>query len=74
MNKKIKKEIKDSIFGRFIQRMSIKIDRDKLKISIVQPRRGGFGYSDNRTNFYRFMDDLFEKYGYNKESVEIDFV
>jgi arylamine N-acetyltransferase len=54
--------------------MSIKIERDKLKISIVQPRRGGFGYGDNRTNFYRFMDDLFEKYGYNKESVEIDFV
>jgi len=74
MNKKIKKEIKDSIFGWFIQRMSIKIERDKLKISIVQPRRGGFGYGDNRTNFYRFMDDLFEKYGYNKESVEIDFV
>ena len=74
MNNKIKKEIKDSIFGRFIQRMSIKIERDKLKISIVQPRRGGFGYGDNRTNFYRFMDDLFEKYGYNKESVEIDFV
>jgi hypothetical protein len=54
--------------------MSIKIDKDKLKISIVQPRGNRFGYSENRTNFYRFMDDLFEKYGYNKESIDIQFV
>jgi hypothetical protein len=74
MNKKIKKEIKESIFSSFIQRMSIKIDKDKLKISIVQPRGNRFGYSENRTNFYRFMNDLFEKYGYNKESIDIQFV
>jgi hypothetical protein len=74
MNKKIKKEIKESIFSNFIQRMSIKIDKDKLKISIVQPRGNRFGYSENRTNFYRFMNDLFEKYGYNKESIDIQFV
>ena len=74
MNKKIKKEIKESIFSGFIQRMSIKIDKDKLKISIVQPRGNRFGYSENRTNFYRFMNDLFEKYGYNKESIDIQFV
>ena len=74
MNKKIKKEIKSSDFGKSIQRMSIKVDRDKLKISIVQPRWGGFGYGDRRTNFEKFVDDLFEKYGYNKESVDLQFV
>ena len=52
----------------------IKVDRDKLKISIVQPRWGGFGYGDRRTNFEKFVDDLFEKYGYNKESVDLQFV
>ena len=74
MDKKIKKEIKNSDFGKSIQRMSIKVDRDKLKISIVQPRWGGFGYGDRRTNFEKFVDDLFEKYGYNKESVDLQFV
>jgi hypothetical protein len=74
MNKKIKKEIKSSDFGKSIQRMSIKVDRDKLSISIVQPRWGGFGYGDRRTNFEKFVDDLFEKYGYNKESVDLRFV
>ena len=74
MDKKIKKEIKNSDFGKSIQRMSIKVDRDKLSISIVQPRWGGFGYGDRRTNFEKFVDDLFEKYGYNKESVDLQFV
>jgi len=74
MNKKIKKEIKSSDFGKSIQRMSIKVDRDKLSISIVQPRWGGFGYGERRTNFEKFVEDLFEKYGYNKESVDLRFV
>ena len=74
MDKKIKKEIRDSIFGKYIQRMSIKIDKDKLRISIVQPRWGGLGYGENRNNFEKFVNDLFEKYGYNKESVDLRFV
>jgi hypothetical protein len=74
MDKKIKKEIKNSIFGKYIQRMSIKIDRDKLRISIVQPRWGGLGYGENRNSFEKFVDDLFEKYGYNKESIDLRFV
>jgi len=74
MDKKIKKEIRDSIFGKYIQRMSIKIDRDKLRISIVQPRWGGLGYGENRNSFEKFVDDLFEKYGYNKESIGLRFV
>jgi len=74
MNKKIKKEIKESIFGKFIQRISIKIEGDRLRVSIVQPRNRGLGYGENRFEFARFMDDLFERYGYNKESINIDFV
>jgi hypothetical protein len=74
MNKKIKKEIKDSIFAKYIQRMSIKVDRDKLRISIVQPRHSGLGYGENRNSFVKFVKDLFEKYGYNKESVDLTFV
>jgi hypothetical protein len=74
MNKKIKKEIKDSIFAKYIQRMSIKVDRDKLRISIVQPRHSGLGYGENRTNFEKFVEDLFEQYGYNKESIDVQFV
>jgi ribosomal protein S3 len=74
MDKKIKKEIKNSIFGKFIQRMSIKVERDRLIISIVQPRYGRFGYGENRTNFEKFVEDLFEQYGYNKESIDVQFV
>jgi len=74
MDKKIKKEIKNSDFGKFIQRMSIKIERDRIIISIVQPRYGGFGYGERRTNFEKFVEDLFEQYGYNKESIDVQFV
>jgi hypothetical protein len=75
MNKKIKKEIKESIFNEYIQRMSIKITNDKLKISIISPRNRGMNrYWEVRTQFEKFMKDLFEKYGYNKDSFELDFV
>jgi hypothetical protein len=75
MNKKIKKEIKESIFNEYIQRMSIKITNDKLKISIISPRNRRMNrYWDVRTQFEKFMKDLFEKYGYNKDSFELDFV
>jgi len=75
MNKKIKKEIKESIFNEYIQRMSIKINSDKLKISIISPRNRRMNrYWDVRTQFEKFMKDLFEKYGYNKDSFELDFV
>ena len=75
MNKKIKKEIKESIFNEYIQRMSIKINGDKLKISIISPRNRRMNrYWDVRTQFEKFMKDLFEKYGYNKDSFELDFV
>jgi hypothetical protein len=75
MNKKIKKEIKESIFSDYIQRISIKFNNNKLQISIISPRnRRRFGYGDRRTNFEKFVDDLFEKYGYNKESVDLQFV
>jgi len=74
MNKKIKKEIKDSIFGKYIQRMSIKVDSTMLRISIVQPRSRGLRYGDGRDGLEKFVKDLFEKYGYNKESVDLYFV
>jgi len=75
MNKKIKKEIKESIFNEYIQRMSIKINGDKLKISIISPRHRRMNrYWDVRTQFEKFMSDLFQKYGYNKDSFELDFV
>jgi hypothetical protein len=75
MNKKIKKEIKESIFNEYIQRMSININSDKLKISIISPRNRRMNrYWDVRTQFEKFMKDLFEKYGYNKDSFELDFV
>jgi len=74
MNKKIKKEIKDSIFGKYIQRMSIKVDSTMLRISIVQPRSRGLRYGENRNSFEKFVGDLFEKYGYNKESIDLYFV
>jgi hypothetical protein len=75
MNKKIKKEIKESIFNEYIQRMSIKITNDKLKISIISPRNRRMNrYWEVRTQFEKFMKDLFEKYGYNKDSFELDFV
>jgi hypothetical protein len=54
--------------------MSIKVERDRLIISIVQPRYGRFGYGENRTNFEKFVEDLFEQYGYNKESIDVQFV
>ena len=75
MNKKIKKEIKESIFSDYIQRISIKFNNDKLKISIISPRHRRMNrYWDIRTQFEKFMNDLFEKYGYNKDSFELDFV
>jgi hypothetical protein len=55
--------------------MSIKINSDKLKISIISPRNRRMNrYWDVRTQFEKFMKDLFEKYGYNKDSFELDFV
>jgi hypothetical protein len=75
MNKKIKKEIKESIFSDYIQRISINFKNDKLKISIISPRHRRMNrYWDIRTQFEKFMKDLFEKYGYNKDSFELDFV
>jgi hypothetical protein len=75
MNKKIKKEIKESIFNEYIQRMSIKFEGDRIKISIISPRHRRMSrYWDIRTQFDKFMKDLFEKYGYNKNSFELDFV
>jgi hypothetical protein len=75
MNKKIKKEIKESIFSDYIQRISIKFNNNKLQISIISPRHRRMNrYWDIRTQFEKFMNDLFEKYGYNKESFELDFV
>lgn len=75
MNKKIKKEIKESIFSDYIQRISIQFNSDRLKISIISPRyRRMNRYWDIRTQFEKFMGDLFEKYGYNKNSFVIDFV
>ena len=75
MNKKIKKEIKESIFSDYIQRISIKFNNDKLKISIISPRHRRMNrYWDIRTQFEKFMSDLFQKYGYNKDSFELDFV
>ena len=75
MNKKIKKEIKESIFSDYIQRISIKFNGDKLQISIISPRHRRMNrYWDIRTQFEKFMKDLFEKYGYNKDSFELDFV
>jgi hypothetical protein len=75
MNKKIKKEIKESIFSDYIQRISINFNNDKLKISIISPRHRRMSrYWDIRTQFEKFMKDLFEKYGYNKDSFELDFV
>lgn len=77
MNKKIKKEIKESIFNEYIQRISIKINDydNKLKISIISPRHRRMSrYWDIRIQFEKFMKDLFEKYGYNKDSFELDFV
>ena len=75
MNKKIKKEIKESIFSDYIQRISIKFNGDRLKISIISPRHRRMNrYWDIRTQFEKFMKDLFEKYGYNKDSFELDFV
>ena len=71
--KKLFAAIKEK-FGRFIQRMMIKISRNKVELSIVQPRRGGFGWGENRNNFEKFVFDLFQKYGYNKESLYINFV
>ena len=75
MNKKIKKEIKESIFNEYIQRMSINFQADRIKISIISPRHRKMNrYWDIRTQFEKFMKDLFEKYGYNKDSFELDFV
>jgi hypothetical protein len=75
MNKKIKKEIKESIFNEYIQRMSIKFESDRIKISIISPRNRRMSrYWDIRTQFEKFMKDLFEKYGYNKDSFGLDFV
>jgi hypothetical protein len=75
MNKKIKKEIKESIFSDYIQRISIKFNNNKLQISIISPRHRRMNrYWDIRTQFEKFMKDLFEKYGYNKDSFELDFV
>ena len=75
MNKKIKKEIKESIFNEYIQRMSIKFTSDKITISIISPRNRRMNrYWEVRTQFEKFMKDLFEKYGYNKDSFELDFV
>jgi hypothetical protein len=75
MNKKIKKEIKESIFSDYIQRISINFKNDKLKISIISPRHRRMNrYWDIRTQFEKFMSDLFQKYGYNKDSFELDFV
>jgi hypothetical protein len=55
--------------------MSIKITNDKLKISIISPRNRRMNrYWEVRTQFEKFMKDLFEKYGYNKDSFELDFV
>ena len=70
-----KKEIKESIFSDYIQRISIKFNNDKLQISIISPRHRRMNrYWDIRTQFEKFMNDLFEKYGYNKDSFELDFV
>lgn len=75
MNKKIKKEIKESIFSDYIQRISINFKSDGLKISIISPRHRRMNrYWDIRTQFEKFMGDLFEKYGYNKNSFVLDFV
>jgi hypothetical protein len=55
--------------------MSIKFTNDKLKISIISPKHRGMNrYWEIRTQFEKFMKDLFEKYGYNKDSFELDFV
>lgn len=75
MNKKIKKEIKESIFNEYIQRMSIKFGSDRIKISIISPRNRRMSrYWDISTQFDKFMIDLFEKYGYNKDSFGLNFV
>ena len=68
-------EIKESIFSDYIQRISINFKNDKLKISIISPRHRRMNrYWDIRTQFEKFMSDLFQKYGYNKDSFELDFV
>ena len=75
MNKKIKKEIKESKFKNDIQRMSVNFDSDKIRISIISPRWGGFNREwSKREEFQKFMDNLFEKYGYRKDSFDIRFV
>lgn len=75
MNKKIKKEIKESKFNNDIQRMSVKMGSDKIIISIISPRWGGFNREwSKRGEFEKFMDNLFEKYGYRKDSLDVRFV
>ena len=73
--KKFKKEIKESKFKNDIQRMSVNFDSDKIRISIISPRWGGFNREwSKREEFQKFMDNLFEKYGYRKDSFDIRFV
>lgn len=75
MNNVIKKEIKKSKFTDYIQRMSIVINSNGIKISIVSPTNRRMNrYYEVRNEFDTFMKDLFEKYGYDKSSFKLDFI
>ena len=73
MNKKIKKEIKESEFGRYIQRMKVGFSSDKLRIDIVHSRAYRYSAVSN-SNIRSLITELFEKMGYSPDVVEVRFV
>ena len=73
MNKKIKKQIKESEFGKYVQRMKVGFISDKLRIEIIPNRQ--YRYSAQNSGGLRdLIPELFEKLGYNPDSVEVRFV
>ena len=73
MNKKIKKQIKESEFGKYVQRMKVGFSSDKLRIDIIPNRQ--YRYTAQNSGGLRdFIPELFEKMGYNPDSVEVRFV
>lgn len=73
MNKKIKKQIKESEFGKYVQRMKVGFSSDVLRIDIIPNRQ--YRYTAQNSGGLRdFIPELFEKMGYNPDSVEVRFV
>lgn len=73
MNKKIKKDIKDSPYRDYVLRMKVSLDATKVQIDITSPRYKRYS-GNGKEELREFIPQLFEKYGYNPNSVEVTFV